>query len=62
MLVDTYPEKFMLPRRESDMRFNWVEARMEALDVGEMEELVLDAWRMVVPQKVWRAYNPVSSR
>jgi len=62
MLVDTYPDKFMLPQRESDMRFNWVEARMDALDVGEMEELVLDAWRMVVPQKVWRAYKPISSR
>jgi hypothetical protein len=61
MLVDTYPDKFMLPG-ESDMRFNWVLARCEALDVPEMEELVLDAWRMVVPQKVWRAYTPTSSR
>ena len=55
MLVDTYPDRFMLPR-ESDMRFNWVHARCEALEVPEMEELILDAWHMVVPQKVWRAY------
>ena len=51
MLVDTYPDKFELPR-ESDMRFNWVHARCEALSRGEMRELAYDAWRMVVPQKV----------
>ena len=56
MLVETYPDKFMLPR-ESDMRFNWVHARCEALDLDEMRELVLDAWRMVVPRKVWTAYG-----
>src|SRR3954469_16821905 len=49
MLVDTYPEKFQLPR-ESDMRFNWVVARLAALDRREMEEYVFDAWRMVVPK------------
>ena len=51
MLVETDPDKFMLPR-ESDMRFNWVHARCEALDLDEMRELVLDAWRMVVPKRV----------
>jgi hypothetical protein len=51
MLVETYPDRFELPR-ESDMRFNWVVARLDALEPGEMEELVLDAWRMVVPKKV----------
>jgi hypothetical protein len=56
MLVETYPDKFMLPS-ESNMRFNWVEARMDALDPGEMREYVLDAWRMVVPEKVWTAFS-----
>ncbi len=56
MLVETYPDKFMLPR-ESDMRFNWVCARMDALDSAEMREYVLDAWRMVVPKKVWTAFS-----
>ena len=51
MLVETYPEKFMMPR-ESELRFNWVLARCEALDADEMRELVFDAWRMVVPKKV----------
>jgi hypothetical protein len=59
MLVETWPVQFMLPR-ESDMRFNWVHVRMDAIDVEEMRELVLDAWRMVVPKKVWTAYVPGS--
>ena len=61
MLVETHPDRFMLPR-ESDMRFNWVHARCEALGMDEMEEYVYDAWRMVVPQKVWKAYDAASSR
>jgi hypothetical protein len=55
MLVETYPHKFMLPR-ESDMRFNWVLARCEAIDEDEMRELVLDAWAMVVPRYVSAPY------
>jgi hypothetical protein len=54
-LVASDPDKFRLPGR-SDLRFNWVVARLGALDHEEMTELVLDAWRMVVPKKVWRAY------
>ena len=43
---------FFLPR-PSDLRFNWVESRMDRLEQDRMRELVLDAWRMVVPQKLW---------
>jgi hypothetical protein len=50
-LVETEPEKFMLPR-ESDLRFNWVCVRLAAIDEQEMQELVLDAWAMVVPKRV----------
>jgi hypothetical protein len=56
MLIESWPEKFMYPRR-SDMRFNWVLVRLDAIDRDEMRELVLDAWRMVVPKKVWMAYG-----
>ncbi|MEA2418353.1 MAG: hypothetical protein QOE60_559 [Thermoleophilaceae bacterium] len=56
MLVETEPDRFMLPR-DSDMRFNWVLARCDAIDEDEMRELVLDAWRMVVPKKVWTAFS-----
>ena len=54
-LIDTAPERFLHPR-DSDLRFNWVCARCEALEVGEMQELVVDAWRMVVPKKLATAY------
>ena len=50
-LVAAEPEKFLLPR-PSDMRFRWVEVRLAAIDVEEMRELVLDAWRMCVPQTI----------
>ncbi|MGW5366446.1 MmcQ/YjbR family DNA-binding protein [Actinopolymorpha pittospori] len=55
-LVAGEPEKFRLPS-ESDMRFNWVHAELAALDPTEARELVVDAWRLVVPQKVSRAYD-----
>jgi hypothetical protein len=56
-LVAAEPSVFHLPRA-SDMRFNWVQAWLAELDEERMTELVLDAWRMVVPKKVWSAYLP----
>ena len=50
-LVASEPEKFMMPKR-SDLRYNWVVVRLSAIDAIEMQEIVLEAWRMVVPQKV----------
>jgi hypothetical protein len=55
-LVASEPHKFQLPR-ESEMRFNWVDAQLAALDPIEARELVVDAWRMVVPKKVASAYD-----
>ncbi len=55
-LVAAEPDKFHLPRT-SDLRFNWVVVRLDAIDADEMAELVLDAWRMVVPKKVAAAYD-----
>ena len=46
-LVGTEPEKFMMPG-ESDLRFNWVVARLARLDVVTMEERVSDTWAMCV--------------
>lgn len=54
-LVDNDP-RFHLPDA-SDMRFNWVHATLAELDPVEARELVVDAWRMVVPQKVSRAWD-----
>jgi hypothetical protein len=50
-LVASEPEKFLMPGA-SDMRFNWVVVRLSSIDEAEMRELVLDAWRMVVPKRV----------
>ena len=50
-LVESEPEKFSLPS-EHDMRYHWVVVRLAAIDDQEMRELVLDAWRMVVPKRV----------
>jgi hypothetical protein len=57
-LVASDPQTFHLPST-SDLRFNWVHADLAALDAVEARELVVDAWRMVVPQKLWRAYDLV---
>jgi hypothetical protein len=54
-LVETEPDKFMLPR-ESDLRYNWAVVRLAAIDAAEMRELVIDAWAMVVPKSVAAAY------
>ena len=55
-LVAGDPRKFSLPA-ESDLRFNWVRSALVALEPTEARELVVDAWRMVVPQKLSRAYD-----
>jgi len=55
-LVGGSPDKFMLPEG-SDLRYHWVLVRIAAIDEAEMKELVLDAWRMVVPKRVAAAYS-----
>ena len=55
-LVASEPEKFLMPTG-GDLRFNWVIARLAAIDVEEMRELVFDAWRWVVPKKLAAAYD-----
>jgi hypothetical protein len=40
--------------KPADLRYNWVVVRLGAIDDDEMRELVLDAWRMVVPKRVAR--------
>lgn len=55
-LVAGEPHKFRMPSA-SDLRFNWVHADLAALDPAEARELVVDAWRLVVPQKLSRAYD-----
>jgi hypothetical protein len=55
-LVASEPHTFELPSR-SDLRYHWVVVTLAAIDRTEMREIVLDAWRMVVPKKVAAAYE-----
>jgi hypothetical protein len=55
-LIGGSPQKFMHPSA-GDMRYHWVLARLAALDLQEMRELVEDAWRMVVPPSVAAGYS-----
>ena len=55
-LIESEPHKFLMPK-PSDQRYNWVEVRLDAIDTEELRELVLDAWRMVVPKRVAAAYD-----
>ena len=50
-LVASEPNKFLMPK-PSEMRYQWVVVRLATLDADELEEIVLDAWRMVVPKSV----------
>ena len=55
-LVASEPDKFLMPR-QSEMRYKWVCVRLNAIDVDELHELIVDAWRMCVPKKVAAAYE-----
>jgi len=50
-LIETWPEKFMQPD-PGDLRYNWVQVRLDAIEEQELLELVFDAWRMVVPKQL----------
>jgi hypothetical protein len=54
-LVDSEPEKFFMPEA-GDLRYNWACVHTAALEPDELRDLVLDAWAMVVPERVARDY------
>ena len=60
-LVAAEPDKFLMPRT-SDLRYQWVCVRLAAIDVNELRELLMDAWRMCVPKKVADAYEMGKSK
>ena len=55
-MVAAEPDKFMLPR-ESEMRYNWILVRLDAIDLDELRELVVGGWRMCVPKSVGATVN-----
>jgi hypothetical protein len=54
-LLAAEPEKF-LPPLPSDERYQWLRVRLGAIDQAELQELLVDAWRMVVPKRVAREH------
>ena len=54
-LVAAEPGRFLLPK-PGDLRYNWIVVRLERIDAEQVREIVLDAWQMVVPKRVARAY------
>ena len=54
-LIAAHPDRFFMPT-QSDMRYNWVQVWLDAIDRTEMRELVVDAWRMVVTKRVAADY------
>jgi hypothetical protein len=60
-LVASDPETFLMPVK-SDLRYNWVQLRLDRIDVEELAELLVDGWRMCVPKKVAAAYLEPEAR
>ncbi|MFD1146670.1 MmcQ/YjbR family DNA-binding protein [Saccharothrix hoggarensis] len=54
-LVASDPDKFHMPV-PSDERYNWARVTLARLDRQELEELVVEAWRMCVPKRVAAAH------
>jgi len=50
-MVAAEPDKFMLPRK-SELRYNWILVRLDAIELDELRELLIDGWRMCVPKSV----------
>jgi hypothetical protein len=55
-MVEAEPAKFAMPAAASDLRYRWIDVNLDAIDVDEMRELVVDAWAMCVPARVAREY------
>lgn len=55
-LVASDPETF-LPPDPVDVRYQWVQARMAALDEDQLRELVVDAWRIAAPKRLIVEYD-----
>ena len=54
-IVRGEPGKFLLPR-PSELRYNWIVVNLAAVDRAELQELLEDAWRMVVPKSVAKEF------
>ena len=60
-LIQSEPDKFLMPC-QSDLRYNWAEVRLAAIDEREMRDLVLESWQLVVPLRVAVEYDELTKR
>ena len=49
------PQKFHMPSK-GDQRYNWITVSLDAIDLAEMRELVIDAWCMCVSRRTAKAF------
>ena len=54
-LIEADPVRYLLPPT-SDLRYNWVCARMAELDPELLRDHIWEAWTMCVPKSVAAAY------
>jgi hypothetical protein len=54
-LIAAEPDRFRQPE-PADLRYNWLVVRLSSIDPVQTREIVLDAWRMVVPKRVAAAH------
>jgi hypothetical protein len=54
-MVAAEPGTYLMPA-VADLRYNWLECRLAALEREQMHDLVVDAWALAVPKSVARAY------
>ena len=54
-MIAADPVRYILPST-GDLRYNWLELRLEFFERNELHEIVLDAWQLVVPKSVAAAY------
>jgi hypothetical protein len=53
-LLASDPLTFVRPHQR-DLRYHWCEVRLDRIEIDELHELVLDAWGMVVPKRLFAA-------
>jgi len=57
-LIAAEPDKYFWPI-PSDMRYQWMRVRLGRIDRDELHEIIVGAWKLTVPKKLWADYWPV---
>jgi hypothetical protein len=60
-LVAAEPDKFFMPG-PADMRYNWVQGWMAAIEPEELWELIVNAWQGTVPRFVREEFFEAQGR